>query len=79
MGPGKELGFTLIATEAHETFNQECDITYFTSLKDYLFYSMEKGIAVMRIGKRGVAGGGHFSWSCITMKTRCCSKAADVF
>lgn len=57
----RSLDFTLIATEAHEMFNQECDMICFTSSKDYLFYSMEKGIAVMRIGKREVYwGAGSF-------------------
>lgn len=53
----RSLDFTLIATEARDIFNQDCDMICFTSSKDYFFYSMEKGIAVMRIGKkRGIGG-----------------------
>lgn len=52
VGSGKELGFLLFATEAFGNFNQEHDMTWFTSLKDHLVYCMEKEMAVVRIGER---------------------------
>lgn len=60
MGSGKEFGFLLFATETFGNFNQECDMIWFTSLKDYLVYSMEKGIAVVRIGEKEREGRKHF-------------------
>lgn len=79
--PGKELGFYSHCTEAYGNCNLECDMIWFTSLKDDLFYSTENEMVAVRIKKKETERGKGAISSGVTLLSRakqCSSKTATL-